>query len=43
MSFGPQGKDYLFFLAVNNIVTWSLAGLVIAWRVRPLRQSPIRS
>jgi hypothetical protein len=34
MSFGPQPRDYLAFLAVNDLITWSLAGLVIAWRVR---------
>jgi hypothetical protein len=34
MSFGPQPKDYLTFLAVNNVITWLLAGLVIGWRVR---------
>jgi hypothetical protein len=30
MSFGPQPKDYLVFLAVNNLITWTLVGLVIA-------------
>lgn len=30
MSFGPQPRDYLVFLAVNNLITWTLAGLVIA-------------
>jgi hypothetical protein len=35
MSFGPQPKDYLVFLAVNNFVTWILAGIVIAARIKP--------
>ena len=35
MSFGPQLKEYLAFLAVNNFITWILAGLVIAWRIKP--------
>lgn len=35
MSLGPQPRDYLVFVAVNNVVTWALAGLVIAWRVKP--------
>jgi hypothetical protein len=35
MSFGPQPKDYLVFLAVNNLITWTLAGLVIAACVKP--------
>jgi hypothetical protein len=38
MSFGPQPKDYLVFLAVNNFITWVLAGLIIAWRIRPATQ-----
>ena len=37
MSFGPQPKDYLLYLAVNHVITWFLAGLVIAWRVKPVR------
>lgn len=35
MSFGPQPKDYLVFLAINNVVTWTLGGLVIAGRIKP--------
>ena len=35
MSFGPQPKDYLVFLAINNLICWILAGLVIASRVKP--------
>ncbi len=35
MSFGPQPKDYLVFLAVNNVITWTLVGLVIAGRIKP--------
>lgn len=35
MSFGPTAKDYLSFLAINNLVAWTLAGLVIAWVIRP--------
>ncbi len=35
MSFGPQSVDYLSFLAVNNLVAWTLAGLVIARFMRP--------
>ena len=35
MSFGPQPKDYLIFLALNNLITWTLAGFVIAWRMKP--------
>ena len=34
MSFGPQPKDYLVFLAVNNVITWTLGGLVIAGRIK---------
>ena len=34
MSFGPQPKDYLVFLALNNVVTWLLAGLAIGWRIK---------
>ena len=34
MSFGPQSQDYLVFLAVNNVITWTLGGLVIAGRVK---------
>jgi len=34
MSFGPQPRDYLTFLAVNNVITWLLAGLVIGWRIK---------
>jgi hypothetical protein len=30
LSFGPQGKDYLIFLAINNVITWTLVGLVMA-------------
>ena len=30
LSFGPQPRDYLVFLAINNVITWTLAGLVIA-------------
>ena len=39
MSFGPQPKDYLVFLAVNNVITWVLVGSVVAWRIRPLARS----
>ena len=35
MSFGPQPKAYLTFLAVNNLIAWTLTGLVIALLVRP--------
>jgi len=35
MSFGPQPKDYLAFLAVNHLVCWTLVGLVLAWRLKP--------
>ena len=35
ISMGPQPDDYQIFLAVNNVLTWVLAGLVIAWRVKP--------
>jgi hypothetical protein len=34
MSFGPQPKDYLSFLAINNLVAWTLTGLVIAGMMR---------
>jgi hypothetical protein len=34
MSFGPQAKDYLSFLAINNLVAWTLTGLVIARMMR---------
>lgn len=34
MSFGPQPRDYLTFLAVNNVITWLIAGLVIGWRIK---------
>ena len=34
MSLGPQSKNYLLFLAINNFITWVLVGLVIAWRVK---------
>jgi hypothetical protein len=30
LSFGPQPKDYLIFLAINNVITWTLVGLVMA-------------
>ncbi len=36
ISMGPQPDDYQIFLAVNNVITWALAGLVIAWRVKPV-------
>ncbi len=39
MSFGPQAKDYLYFLAVNNLVAWTLTALVIAKMVRPTEVS----
>jgi hypothetical protein len=35
MSFGPQPRDYLTFLALNHLVCWTLLGLVIAWRLKP--------
>ena len=35
MSFGPQAKDYLSFLAINNLSAWTLTGLVIARKIRP--------
>lgn len=35
MSFGPQPKDYLAFLAVNNLIAWALVGLVIARGLKP--------
>jgi hypothetical protein len=35
ISLGPQPDDYLIFLAVNNVITWALASLVIAWRMKP--------
>lgn len=36
MAFGPQSKDYLVFLALNNLIAWTLTGLVIARRIRPV-------
>lgn len=35
ISMGPQPDDYQIFLAVNNLIVWTLAGLVIAWVVKP--------
>ena len=35
MSFGPQPKDYLTFLAVNHLIAWTLAGLAIAAYMKP--------
>jgi hypothetical protein len=35
MYLGPQPRDYLAFLAVNNIIAWFVTGLVIAWKVKP--------
>ena len=32
---GPLPTDYLVFLAVNNVLTWFLMGLVIAWKTGP--------
>ena len=40
MSFGPQPKDYLVFLAINNLITWTLVGLVIAACVKSDRDAP---
>ena len=37
MSFGPQPKDYLTFLAINNLIAWTLTGLVIARMIRPAK------
>jgi hypothetical protein len=37
MAFGPQPKDYLTFLALNNLIAWTLTGLVIARRIRPVK------
>jgi hypothetical protein len=37
MAFGPQPKDYLTFLAINNLIAWALTGLVIARKIRPVR------
>ena len=37
MSFRPQPKYYLVFLAINNSIIWILAGLVIAWRIKPAK------
>jgi hypothetical protein len=37
LSFGPQPRDYLLFLAVNNVITWILVGLVVAGCVRTNR------
>lgn len=34
MSFGPQPRDYLVFLAINNLITWVLVGAVIAGRIK---------
>ena len=42
LSFGPQPGDYLIFLAVNNVITWTLVGLVIALCVRAENESRVR-
>jgi len=34
MFFGPQPRDYLVFLAINNVLTWFWMGLAIAWKIR---------
>jgi len=39
LSFGPQPRDYLIFLAVNNLITWTLVGLVIAAFVKSDRRA----
>jgi hypothetical protein len=35
MYFGPQPRDYLVFLAINNVLAWLWMGLVIAWKTKP--------
>ncbi len=35
MFFGPQPRDYLVYLAINNVLTWFWMGLVIAWKSKP--------
>lgn len=40
LSFGPQPRDYLIFLAVNNLITWTLVGLVIAGCVKSDARAP---
>lgn len=39
MSLGPQPKDYLCFLAINNLAAWTVAGLVIARMMKPRRRA----
>ncbi len=39
MSFGPQPKDYLIFLAINNLIAWTLVGMVVAACVRSDRRA----
>jgi len=41
MSFGPQPQDYLLFLAINHLITWTLVALVIAWRVKPAKMAMV--
>jgi len=42
LSFGPQPREYLLFLAVNNLITWTVGGLVIARWIRPVNNVPGR-
>ncbi len=35
ISTGNLTTEYQVFSAVNNVITWILAGLVIAWKIKP--------
>jgi len=38
ISFGSTLPNYLLFVAVNNLITWTLAGFTIAWRIRSVKK-----
>jgi len=35
--FSPKPLDKILLSSLNNVITWALVGLVIAWRIKPAR------
>ena len=39
--FSPKSLDKILLSSLNNMITWALVGLVIAWRIKPVMKEKV--
>ncbi len=37
--FSEKPLDYILLSSINSLITWALVGLVVAWRIKPAKQT----